>query len=129
MKKVKNLLFVLMLGVCFLNCSEATSQVNSLNLDDFVSKIKATPNAQLIDVRSPGEWAQGKITSSNLISVADSKFLEQASKLDKTKPIFVYCAVGGRSSKASGILQKAGFTKVYNLNGAGYTDLAAKGIK
>lgn len=129
MKKVKNFVCLLMAALGFLHCSEASSQVSSLNLDDFVSKIKATPNAQLIDVRSPGEWAQGKIASSNLISVADSKFVEQASKLDKTKPVFVYCAVGGRSSKASEILEKAGFTKVYNLSGAGYTGLAAKGVK
>jgi phage shock protein E len=129
MKKVKNLFCLLLATLGFLNCSEASSQVNSLNLDDFVSKIKATPNAQLIDVRSPGEWAQGKIASSNLISVADAKFLEQADKLDKSKPIFVYCAAGGRSSKASEILQKAGFTKVYNLSGAGYSGLVAKGVK
>lgn len=129
MKKVKSLLFVLMMGFGFLNCSDANSQVNNLNLDGFVAKIKATPNAQLIDVRTPGEWAQGKIGSSKLISVADPKFLEQADKLDKNKPVFVYCAVGGRSSKASTMLQQAGFKQVYNLSGAGYTGLAAKGVK
>lgn len=129
MKKVKGFLFVLMIGLGFLNCSDANSQVNTLNLDGFVAKIKATHNAQLIDVRTPEEWAQGKISSSKLISVADPKFLEQASKLDKNKPVFVYCAVGGRSSKASSMLQQAGFKHVYNLSGAGYSGLAAKGIK
>jgi phage shock protein E len=129
MKKVKSFLLVLMIGFGFLNCSDANSQVNTLDLDGFVSKIKATPNAQLIDVRTPGEWAEGKIGSSKLISVADPKFLEQASKLDKNKPVFVYCAVGGRSSKASTLLQQAGFKQVYNLSGAGYSGLAAKGIK
>ena len=129
MKKVKSLFLVLMIGFGFLNCSDANSQVNTLNLDGFVAKIKATPNAQLIDVRTPGEWAEGKIGSSKLISVADPKFLEHASKLDKNKPVFVYCAVGGRSSKASSMLQQAGFKQVYNLSGAGYSGLAAKGIK
>jgi rhodanese-related sulfurtransferase len=129
MKKVKSFLLVLMIGFGFLNCSDANSQVNTLDLDGFVSKIKATPNAQLIDVRTPGEWAEGKIGSSKLISIADPKFLEQASKLDKNKPVFVYCAVGGRSSKASTLLQQAGFKQVYNLSGAGYSGLAAKGIK
>jgi phage shock protein E len=129
MKKVKSFLLVLMVGFGFLNCSDANSQVNSLNLDGFVAKVKATPNAQLIDVRTPEEWAQGKIGSSKLISVADPKFLEQASKLDKSKPVFVYCAVGGRSSKASAMLQQAGFKQIYNLSGAGYSGLAAKGVK
>lgn len=129
MKKVKGLILLLMIGIGFLNCSEANSQVKSLDLDGFVAKVKATPKAQLLDVRTPGEWAQGKIGSSKLISIADPNFLEQASKLDKSKPVFVYCAVGGRSSKASAMLQQAGFTQVYNLSGAGYTGLAAKGVK
>ncbi|MCP9753851.1 rhodanese-like domain-containing protein [Lacihabitans sp. CCS-44] len=129
MKKVKSLLFVFLIGFGLFNCSEANSQVKTMDLDGFVSKIKSTPNAQLIDVRTPGEWAQGKIGSSKLISIADPNFLEQASKLDKSKPVFVYCAVGGRSSKASAMLQQAGFTQVYNLSGAGYTGLAAKGVK
>jgi rhodanese-related sulfurtransferase len=129
MKKVKGFLLVLVIGFGFFNCSDANSQVNTLNLDGFVAKIKATPNAQLIDVRTPEEWAQGKIGSSKLISVADPKFLEQTAKLDKNKPVFVYCAVGGRSPKAAAMLQQAGFKQVYNLLGAGYTGLAAKGVK
>lgn len=129
MKKVKSLLLVFLIGVGFLSCSEANSQVKTMDLDGFVAKIKSTPNAQLIDVRTPGEWAQGKIGSSKLISIADPNFLEQASKMDKNKPVFVYCAVGGRSSKASSMLQQAGFKQVYNLSGAGYSGLAAKGVK
>ena len=129
MKVIKNFALLLLLGVALLGTSNAYSQVNNLNLDGFVTKLKTMPNAQLLDVRSPGEWAQGKIGSSKLISVADPNFLEQASKLDKSKPVFVYCAVGGRSSRASAILQQAGFKQVYNLTGAGYSGLAAKGVK
>lgn len=129
MKKVKSLFFVFIIGFGLLNCSEANSQIKTMDLDGFVAKIKATPNAQLMDVRTPEEWAQGKIGSSKLFSIADPKFLEQASKLDKNKPVFVYCAVGGRSSKASNMLQQAGFKQVYNLSGAGYSGLAAKGVK
>lgn len=129
MKVIKNFALLLLLGLALLGTSNAYSQVNNLNLDGFVTKLKTMPNAQLLDVRSPGEWAQGKIGSSKLISVADPNFLEQASKLDKSKPVFVYCAVGGRSSRASAMLQQAGFKQVYNLTGAGYSGLAAKGVK
>lgn len=129
MSKIKTVFFGLVFGLIIFSCSEANSQVSNLNLDGFVAKIKATPSAQLIDVRTPGEWAQGKIASSKLISVADPNFLQQASKLDKNKPVFVYCAVGGRSPRAAAMLQQAGFKQVYNLSGAGYSGLAAKGIK
>lgn len=129
MNKIKQVVFGLFFSLALISCSDANSQVNNLNLDGFVAKIKATPNAQLIDVRTPGEWAQGKIGSSNLISIADPNFIKQASKLDKNKPVFVYCAVGGRSPRAAAALQQAGFKQVYNLSGAGYNGLAQKGVK
>lgn len=128
MKKGILYVFIAFLGISMLACSDAQSQTN-MNLDQFVAKIKATPNAQLLDVRTPQEWAQGKIASSKLISISDPSFNSQIAKLDKNKPVFVYCAVGGRSSRASQILQSAGFKQVYNLQGAGYNGLAAKGIK
>ncbi|HBW86879.1 MAG TPA: hypothetical protein DEF82_09115 [Crocinitomicaceae bacterium] len=43
------------------------------------------------------------------------------SKFDKKKPLLVYCAAGGRSSKAIKNLSKAGFRKVYDLEG-GFDD-------
>jgi phage shock protein E len=62
-----------------------------------------------------------------LINCNDAKFEQNLSALDKSKPVFVYCAVGGRSSKAAQVLNKNGF-KVYNLTGAGYGQLAVKGL-
>ena len=120
---------MLVFSVILVAYSDAHSQVSTVNLDTFVSKIKATPSAQLLDVRTPGEWAQGKIPSSTTINIQDPAFVEKASKLDKNKPVFVYCAVGGRSASAAKILEKAGFKQVVNLSGAGYSGLAAKGVK
>lgn len=129
MKKLNQFVLSLMFSLILVSCSEANSQVSTVNLDTFVEKIKATPNAQLLDVRTPGEWAQGKIPSSTTVNIQDPAFVEKASKLDKNKPVFVYCAVGGRSASASKMLEKAGFKEVINLSGAGYSGLAAKGIK
>ena len=39
------------------------------------------------------------------------------SKLDKEKPVVVYCSVGYRSERIGERMQKAGFTAVYNLYG------------
>ncbi|TAE59522.1 MAG: rhodanese-like domain-containing protein, partial [Bacteroidetes bacterium] len=38
-------------------------------------------------------------------------------KLDKSQPVFVYCAVGGRSGRSAQTLQQLGFTQVYDLEG------------
>ena len=54
-------------------------------------------------------------------------FKEKVNNLDKTKPIYVYCAVGGRSVKAAKVLQDAGFKAVYNLLG-GFNGWVAAGF-
>jgi phage shock protein E len=126
MKKSRIALLLLML-VSIMSCKEANSQIANLPLDTFVSTYKSTANGQLLDVRTPGEWANGKLEKSNLNNLNDSHFEQNLSKLDKSKPVFVYCAVGGRSAKAAQILNKNGF-KVYNLTCAGYGQLAAKGL-
>ena len=126
MKKT-NFLFGLLFALSLLLNTELKAQTN-MGVNDFVSTYKATKNAQLLDVRSPGEWAGGKIASSATINFYDAAFKQKIEKLDKKKPIFVYCAVGGRSTQASKVLQASGF-KVYNLQGGGYNDLARLGIK
>jgi len=44
------------------------------------------------------------------------QFRERVQSLDKQKPVYVYCLVGGRSSAAAQWLREQGFT-VYNLQG------------
>jgi phage shock protein E len=126
MKKSNVILFIMMV-IAVISCNEANSQIANLPLAEFVKTYKDNPNAQLLDVRTPGEWSQGKLESSRLINCNDAKFEQNLSALDKSKPVFVYCAVGGRSSKAAQVLNKNGF-KVYNLTGAGYGQLADKGL-
>jgi thioredoxin len=44
-------------------------------------------------------------------------FQEVAAKLDKDKPVFVYCLSGGRSSSAASQLKEIGFKSITNLSG------------
>lgn len=111
------------------NFVSSKAQTTNLNPQEFIAKVKTTKNAQLLDVRTPQEWEAGKVASSNCINVNDAAFKQQIEKLDKNKPVFVYCAAGGRSSKAAPILQQAGFKYIYNLTGGGYKDLANAGVK
>jgi len=87
---------------------------------DFAAKL-ADPNAQLVDVRTPDEHAEGAIEGAVNINYHDKDFAEQiAGKLDKNKPVLLYCAGGVRSAKAAKIVKKQGFTQIYDLkNGYG----------
>ena len=71
----------------------------------------------VLDVRTSQERANGFLANSTHIDFYDEAFLDKLNLLDKTKPIYVYCMVGGRSSKAVNKIVKSGFNEVYNLNG------------
>ncbi len=71
----------------------------------------------LLDVRTKQEFKEGHIDGAFLIPV-DSLSVRLPELLPhKEKEIIVYCAVGGRSSKASAFLLKKRFTKIVNVDG------------
>lgn len=72
---------------------------------------------QLVDVRTPEETAEGMIEGAQNINFRDPDFKENMSKLDKNKPVAVYCGAGGRSGKTSELLKELGFQEIYDLSG------------
>lgn len=83
----------------------------------FETKLKATKSAILLDVRTPAEYASGHITGAIELDYYSSDFKARANKLDKTQPVFVYCASGVRSNAAVGVLTNLGFKEIYDLRG------------
>jgi len=69
----------------------------------------------LLDVRTPGEYAQGHIEGSALIPI--DEIVKRLREVPRDRPILVYCAVGGRSSQVANYLGRAGFDRVYNMVG------------
>lgn len=86
------------------------------------------PDAQLLDVRTPAEWTQSNIANATKCDFNNANFKQNAAQLEKSKPIFVYCAAGGRSTKAAKILEELGFSKIFNLKGAGNAELKKAGL-
>lgn len=83
----------------------------------FAEKIKLEAKPQIVDVRTPGEFEGEHIPGAININWNGDKFDAEISKLDKTKPVFVYCKVGGRSRQAAKKLSEMGFEKIYDLEG------------
>lgn len=88
-----------------------------LEAENFQFRLKSTPNSQLVDVRTPGEFASGHLAGAVNIDFYSPDFEKQLGKLSKENPVFVYCKVGGRSEDAAKILRKNGFNVVYELQG------------
>lgn len=112
-------IFYLISLLIVLNSTTYTMAQTASNLDAtaFANKLKQTPNAQLVDVRTSGEYAQGHINQAQNIDLRASDFEQKVAKLDKSKAIYVYCLSGGRSASAMNSLISMGFKEVYNLSG------------
>ena len=78
--------------------------------------------AQIIDVRTAGEYRSGHIRGS--VNIPLDTLQRNLSKLKKDKPIITCCASGMRSASAKSILKSGGFTEVYN--GGGWMGLQNK---
>ena len=76
-----------------------------------------TPDAVLIDVRTPAEFNGGKLPGAKNIDIFSKDFLNQIDKLAKDKTYLLYCRSGNRSGQACNIMAGRGFTKLYNLSG------------
>ena len=94
-------------------CSGGT-QTSVLSPTEFQEKLNSTPDAILIDVRTPEEIAVDRIENSRNI-VYDDSFETKLADVEQ-KPVFVYCAAGKRSAKAAHILRDKGYN-VFELDG------------
>lgn len=84
---------------------------------EFVEKYNNTPNAVLLDVRTPSEFSSGHIDKAVNIDFQDSSFVSEIKKLDTTKTYFVYCRSGNRSGQAISIMKSNGIKNIYELSG------------
>ncbi|MFI1770883.1 rhodanese-like domain-containing protein [Thalassobellus citreus] len=85
-------------------------------------------SVQLIDVRTPKEFSEGFIVTAKNIDFYSSTFKDEINKLDKSKPVLVYCRSGRRSANSVSVFLDAGFTKIYDLEG-GILNWKSEGYK
>ncbi|MBK9959675.1 MAG: thioredoxin [Chitinophagaceae bacterium] len=100
-------------------CSNNQPQGNASPVDakTFSKKIAHTPNAQILDVRTPEEFDKGHLENAININWNSSDFFQNLSEIKKSRPVFVYCLGGGRSAAAVAKLREEGFKKVYDMKG------------
>lgn len=98
------------------NCTSQTNNAN-VNVATFDSLVKHTPNAILLDVRTPEEYNEGHLANSKNVDYNNPNFEAEINKLEKNKTILIYCLSGGRSGNAVSILRQKGFTKIHNMKG------------
>jgi rhodanese-related sulfurtransferase len=94
-----------------------SAQIQTISVEEFEKQLFATKGEQLIDVRTPQEFAKYHIQGAKNIDYKSPNFKKEIEKLDRKKPVLVYCLAGPRSKAALEIFREAGFTTVYELDG------------
>ncbi|MGX1024967.1 rhodanese-like domain-containing protein [Flavobacterium sp. CS20] len=109
-----SLVLILLLSI---GCKEKAKYSNITMIDSKEMKtMLKNDEVQLVDVRTVKEFNENYIEGAHNI-VYDDNFDKKLDTLNKDKPIIVYCRSGRRSAKCAKILQKQGFSKIYDLKG------------
>mgnify|MGYP002801496890 FL=1 len=84
------------------------------SMEEGLAQWKDTPNAMLLDVRTPEEYQAGHIPGAKNLPLDQLADL----KLPKDQPVFAYCLSGTRSAQACAWLKRQGY-EATNLGGIG----------
>ena len=104
---------------------ENTQVYEVLSYDDFKNQIN-NDNVLLFDIRTMDEFNSGHLKGSINIDFYEEKLFDKFfKKVNKSKPIYIYCRSGNRSKKSSEKLKKLGFVKIVDLEG-GYKNWIKK---
>lgn len=113
--KLISLIITIMYAIQLSGCNH-NNGIMSVSAAKFEKEIK-TDTVQLLDVRTPQEYAGGHIEGAININVQSDDFQQLAEKdLSKDSTVLVYCRSGRRSLDAAKILSELGY-KVVNLKG------------
>jgi adenylyltransferase/sulfurtransferase len=101
---------------CFSTSMNPTSPtIPSVTVEELQQKLQGARKPLLIDVREPFEYQICHIPGAQLIPLGTLPV--QSEVWNKETEIFLLCRSGGRSAEAVKLLQHAGFTKVFNVDG------------
>lgn len=102
------------------------SGVRELNVAETRERLRANPNAHLVDVREDSEWAAGHAAGAEHMGkgVIERDIEQQVP--DKSAELILYCGGGFRSVLAADALQKLGYRNVASMAG-GWRDWVASG--
>lgn len=114
--KAKQLLLVFV-GVLFLSCSNSQQNNTAIKVVSPQEFKQLSNQKTIIDIRTPGEFAQGHIEGAVNINYFDKNFINKIAEFNKNEPLFVYCRSGNRTSSASRKIANMGFTQIYDLEG------------
>ena len=95
----------------------AKSQIKTMDMETFKAKVDKNEAGLVIDVREPGEYAEGHVPGAinvprGLIELKIWPLVGFPDKTDMNKQMTLYCGTGARCVLAAKSLQNLGFTNI-----------------
>lgn len=116
MSSVKTILLSVLITAS-VSCSHFSDEELNVKPTEF-AKLAYEPNAQVLDVRTIGEFRSGHLKGAMQADWLNQiQFDERTSYLEKDHPLYVYCMSGNRGTEAAKYLREKGFNDVRNLDG------------
>lgn len=97
------------------NAGFETKTIEQISVREAQKRLAETPNAQFVDVRRAAEYESEHAARAQHLTLSELE--KSIGKLDKSRPTFVICQGGYRSSAATSILEQKGFPELYNIAG------------
>ena len=104
------------LGILWPSVARRLSGVRQVGVSEAVTLINRR-DAVVLDVRSQAEFNGGHIPQARHVPLGELKTRLGELERFRSTPLVVNCASGARSQAAAGLLRKAGFAEVFNLQG------------
>ena len=92
-----------------------TREIEQVSVEEVSELTQTKKYLQFVDVRRAAEHANGHAVRT--INIPLDKLSKELDKLDPHAPTYVICQSGYRSTLGAGILENAGFAKIYNISG------------
>jgi len=125
-EKIKSMKLVIIIAVIILGFGGLTIVANNNQPKNTAPELSiqtikndVTEGGQLIDVRTPEEFAISHIDGSINLSSVDI-LAGSVPSAPKDKPIYLYCRSGNRSDQSATILRTAGYTNIIDLGAMTY---------
>lgn len=98
------LVAILSVGLALPSTSRAAEPLTPIELQ---AHLQAQPGLQLLDVRTPAEYAAGHVPGARL--VPHDQLAAHIGELDPSRPVVVYCKTGRRAMLAEAVLEQHHF--------------------
>jgi len=107
--------------------SAARVAVREVSIAEAKTLISSAAPLTVLDVRTPGEFAEGHIEGAVNLDFTSPDFVDQLARLDRDGAYLLHCKSGARSAKALATMKEAGFGEVAHMS-KGFDAWKASGL-